>query len=142
MARNQLGLEFDGLDELVKDLQKVGASIETTAEKALEETFETVTPGILEAINKSRYNFNRPGGTKDSLQKRAEIERNGSTIAVPVGFDIDSGGLPSIFLMYGTPSITPDRNLYNSIFGKKVVDKVADVQERVFLQEIRKQLGD
>lgn len=138
MAKKRFGLEFDGLEQLMKKYEKLGGAAEDIAEKALEKTFDTVTPQIESAIAGSRYNFNRTGRTKSSLEKSPTIEKKGFVYSVPVGFDISDGGLPSIFLMYGTPTITPDRNLYNSVYGTKTRKKVREVQEQTFYDEIER----
>ena len=65
------------------------------------------------------------------------MEWTGDTASVGVGFDISGGGLPSIFLMYGTklhgqPHITPDRKLYDAVYGAKTRKEISKIQESAF----------
>lgn len=129
-------LEFDGLNEMIGTLESLNGDLKATTESALKATFGVVTPNLRKAVNGSQYNFNRTGQTKKSLVGSPEIEWEGQVGAVPIGFDIGGGGLASIFLMYGTPTITPDRNLYNALFGSKVQKQVAEIQREVFDKRI------
>lgn len=138
MARKRFSLSFDGIEQLAKKYEKLGGQLEDIAEKALLQTSDTVTPQVQSAMGSSRYNFNRTGRTKGSLVISPTVEHSGSVYSVPVGFDISHGGLPSIFLMYGTPTITPDRNLYNAIYGTKIRKQVQETQEQVFVSEIER----
>ena len=60
----------------------------------------------------------------------------GDYISIPIGFDIDNGGLPSIWLMYGTPKQAPDKALYEAIFGRKTAGEIARVQRQVIKQAL------
>lgn len=131
MARFKV--EFDGFDEMIARLSKVGGSAKKTTEKALKATHSIITQEAEKAIRAHR----RTGATERSLRKKAEILWDGSVAEVKVGFDIDNGGLPSIFLMYGTPRIKKDQKLYNAFKGKKTLDKVREVQEEIFFSAIR-----
>lgn len=129
-------LDFDGLTEMAKRLEKMNLSVKETTEEALKQTHTHVTNKIDNAMDNSRYNFSHTGRTKDSLQRNANVEWNGSTASVPVGFDIAGGGLPSIFLMHGTPKIAPDKALYNAVFGAQTRKEIADLQQNVFVKKI------
>lgn len=81
----------------------------------------------------------------------------GSTAKVPVGFNIREGGLPSVFLMYGTPrhavgnqyargrgahpGMAVDQKLYDSIYGRSVKNKVRKAQKQVFEKEMKNTFG-
>ena len=136
MASKRFGLDFDGIGELSTRIEKMGGDLKNIATDALTETHKMVTAGVENAMNVSPYNFNRTGRTKKSLQRQPKIEWAGLTASVGVGFDISNGGLASIFLMHGTPTITPDKNLYNSIFGTKTAKRVRELQQEIFLNQI------
>lgn len=131
-------LDFDGIDILAKRFEDMGGDIKDLADKALKATHAHVTPKIEQAMKASKYNFNHTGDTKDSLRKKANVEWSGNIASIGVGFDIKHGGLPSIFLMHGTPTITPDRNLYNAVFSNKTKKEVQELQEDIFLDAITK----
>lgn len=135
---NKLNLEFVGMEQLIAKLTNVGGSLESAADAALKQTFGTVTRSVTAATSTSMYNFKRTGKTAGSILSTPKVEKQGMTFSVPVGFDIGNGGLASIFLMHGTPTITPDRNLYNSIYGTKIRKIVQEEQREVFQKHIER----
>ena len=70
--------------------------------------------------------------TEESIVNDKKVEWTGEVAEVKVGFSIRDGGLASIFLMYGTPTIEPDMELYNSIYGSQTKSKVRKKQKEVF----------
>ena len=136
MAKKKFGLDLDRLEEFAKRLENINVSVQETAEEALSETHAHVTRKVEAAVAGSKYNFQRTGKTKSTLQKSPNITWEGSTATVRVGFDISNGGLPSIFLMYGTPSITPDKTLYNAFYGGKTKKEIKDIQQSVFINKL------
>lgn len=138
MAKKKFRLEFEGMEELIDRLESLNGDLKSTTESALKATFGEVTPGVSNAMNSSPYDFNHTGRTRGSLVKTPQVEWEGTLAAVPVGYDISGGGLASIFLMYGTPTIAPDRNLYNAFYGTKIRKQVAEVQREVFQKRIER----
>ena len=51
------------------------------------------------------------------------------------------GGLPSIFLMYGTPRMKKDSKVYNAVYGKKTMDEVSMIQALIFADAINNHFG-
>lgn len=127
-------LEFDGLEKMMEQMKELNGDLRKTSETALVETFNAVTPGIKAAMSK----HHRTGATESSIVEQPTVEWNGNVAAIPIGFKISNGGLPSIFLMYGTTKMAPDRSLYNAVYGKATREKVADVQRQVFFEEIER----
>lgn len=142
MAR--MKLEIQGLSELLNRIQALDGNIRETTEKALRETHAIVTQNAENAIAqgnlpaKGRYSH---GETAAALRRYAEIEWHGSVAEVKVGFDINKGGLASIFLMYGTPRMKPAKGLYAAFYGNKTRKEVLEAQENVFWDEIRRLEG-
>ena len=134
----KMRLEFSGFEEMAERLDKLGGDLKKTTEKALEATHEHITPKVKEAFRKHDIKYSHD--TMKSLKKDSEVEWNGSVASVGVGFKISSGGLPSIFLMYGTPKIQPDKKLYDSVYGNKTKKEVKALQEKIFAEEIAKYL--
>lgn len=144
MARNKLTIDFKGFKEYYETLDKLNRDTKKVTAEALKKSFEEVTPGIQSAISV----HHRTGETQGSLVKNADIKWNGDVGSVDVGFDITNGGLPSIFLMYGTPrhmgsnqygkhghtvgGVPQDMTLYNSIYGTSTKNRVRKVQKEVF----------
>lgn len=155
MARNRLTVSFKGFEEMFEKLDKAGANVEKTTEEALKESFDIVTPGIKGAI--APHSTKYSGATEKSLTESPEVEWEGSTAKVPVGFNIREGGLPSVFLMYGTPrhavgnqyargrgahpGMAVDQKVYDSIYGRSVKNKVRKAQKQVFEKEMKNTFG-
>lgn len=136
--KHKFELNFEGIDILSKRFEDMGGDLKEIADKALQETHAYVTPKVEQAMSASPYNFNRTGDTKASLRRKADVKWDGNVAYVGVGFDIKKGGLPSIFLMHGTPTIAPDRNLYNAIFSNKTKKEVQELQKDVFVNALLK----
>lgn len=134
---NKTRIEFDGFEEVIARLSKLEGNVKNVTEKALKETHKVITKKAETAIAAHKLT----GATQKSLKKNAEISWAGSEASVETGFDISNGGLPSIFLMYGTPRMKKDQNLYNAFFGNKTKKEVMELQEKIFYDEIRRLNG-
>lgn len=140
MARkNKLTIDFDGFDILQKRLTELGGDAKQAAENALVQSHKIVTQKVTAAMVKHRES----GGTADAIISAPVVKWTGDTAAVDVGFDIMGGGLPSIFLMYGTqlygqPHITPDRNLYNAVYGVQTRKEIRAVQEAEYTKAVER----
>ena len=133
---NRMALQTEGFDELIRALDKAGQDSKKAAEKALIEGKQAVTPGIREAMAR----HHRTGRTEASLDTKEEVRFEGTVAEVDIGFHIRQGGLPSIFLMYGTPRIQPDKRLYDSIYGSTARKKFNTAAEKA-LDELMQKVG-
>ena len=131
---NKTKIEFDGFEEVIARLNKLGGNIRGTTEKALKETHSLITKQAKDAIIPHRLT----GETEKSLVLNPQVVWEGTIASVQTGFDISNGGLPSIFLMYGTPRMSKDQKLYNAFFGAKTKKDVKKIQEDIFYEEIRR----
>lgn len=132
--KNRLTVDFEGFEEMFAKLDKMQADTKKITEKALIKSYEEITPAIGQNIAPHYFT----GATEKSLVKTKKVEWNGSTAYIKIGFDISKGGMASIFLMYGTPRMQPDRKLYNSIYGAATRKKVREVQKKIFTEELKK----
>ncbi|MCI7304107.1 MAG: hypothetical protein SOR93_10995 [Clostridiales Family XIII bacterium] len=130
----KMTLEFEGFDELIQRLNSVGKDTHEIAEKSLRKGFEAVTPGIASAIAPHRDT----GQTEGALVRTPHIKWQGTMASVDVGFDIPHGGIASVFLMFGTPKMAPDCNLYNSVYGAKANRLMRQSAEEVLYEAIRR----
>lgn len=134
MAKKKMTVDFKGFEEMFGKLDKISDNAKKITEKALKESYEYITPKIDNAVKPHRLT----GKTENSLRNKEKVHWYGGIGYINVGFDISNGGLPSIFLMYGTPKMKPDRNLYNAIYGSKTKKQVREIQEKVFNDELRR----
>lgn len=134
---NKTRLEFEGFEEAIARLTKLEGNVKTTTEKALKETHKIITAKAEEAIKPHK----ETGATERSLKRQANVEWAGTLASVETGFSIREGGLASIFLMYGTPRMRKDQQMYNAFWSAKTKREVLEAQENVFYDEIRRLNG-
>lgn len=139
MAKNKLRLEFKGFEEYAARLDELGGDLKATTEKALKESHALVTPKIKAAMTK----HNRTGGTSRAILDKSPVVWDGSVASIDVGFDIQGGGMASIYLMHGTklrgtPRTKPDIELYNAIYGNKTRKEIKELQQEIFSAAIKK----
>lgn len=143
MAKNKFGLNFDGfldLAEKIDGLQEGALKIAT--ENALRATDAYVTSEVDKAVASSKFDFNRTGTTKRSIDRETAVKWEGTQAEVKAGFTISNGGLPSIFLTYGTPHIKPDTKLKAATKGtgkhKKAIQALQAEEFNKVLSEVMK----
>lgn len=132
MAR--IKLQFNAWKELGENLDKLGGDLKKTTETALKESHAAITPGIKSAFGK----HNKTNTMMPTLREESKVEWEGLTASIPIGFDISAGGVASVFLMYGTPRMAPDKNTYNAIYGAKVKRQIDEIQKKVFTEAIER----
>lgn len=135
----KIGLQFPFWEEKMEQLNKLSHfGVLEGSKAALEEAHKIITRNADAAIKPHRMT----GATEGSLVRNSEIEVAGNILSAGVGFDIDRGGLPSVFLMHGTPRITPDKKLYNAIYGKATSDEIQSAQYWAVQNVINKYMAD
>lgn len=136
----KLEFDFPMLKKLQKQLEEIGGNaLDEAVDKAITDSHAFVTKQLEDAIAPHQ----KTGKTERSLDKKADIIKTGTSYSADVGFHITEGGLPSIFLMYGTkvhgqPHIAPDKKLYNAIYGTATKKKVKEIQAQAFFETIEK----
>lgn len=131
MAR-KIGLQVKELDYYMAKLDELGngKAMKRGVEAALKASKQHVNPLIEQAMTKlpagGRYST---GDTKKSIDKDLAVEWQGMTGSIKVGFDFKKSGMKSIFLMYGTPRMSPVAGLKNAIYGTKTQKEIAAIQE-------------
>lgn len=128
----KFGFDYSQFSDLLKSLDQVDGRLKQGIDKALADTKRYITPHLEQAMSKHR----RTGRTAGSLDKSYTVDWSGNVASIDIGFHIRQGGLPSIFLMYGTPRHAPsngytprDTNLYNAIYGRSAKAKIKEAQE-------------
>lgn len=140
MARNKIGLQFEGWENYMGKLDKLGGTplMKKGVEEALIESKKHVNPLIEQAMTKlpagGKYST---GDTKQSIDEDMSVEWEGMTGTIKVGFDFKKSGPKSIFLMYGTPRMKPVSGLKNAIYGSKTKKEIAQIQEQKLSEVIK-----
>lgn len=135
----KLGIEFDGFDILSKKLKDLDGDVRSATESALKASHQIVTRKVSAAIAPHRES----GETAGSIERDSKVTWTNDVAEIGVGFNISEGGLASIFLMYGTqlhgqPHITPDRKLYDAVYGSQTKKEIRQIQEEVILKRIER----
>jgi len=149
----KFGLNFDGVAELSEKLEALGGDLQKVAEEALEFIPGDVNPKLHAAMVK----HNKTGLADRSIVTDQKVSWTGNVASIDVGFNLKKGGMPSIFLMYGTPRHAPgnqyggpvrqgaqehpgtkaDTELFNAIYGTKTQKEIAAKQQKIFNQAIQ-----
>lgn len=134
----KFGLQFSGWKDLMSELDQLShhGVLEGT-KKALIETHKVVTPKLEAAMSKHV----RSGDTIGSLVTDQRLNIEGTLVSIDIGFDLNNGGLPSIWLMHGTPRQNPDKKLYNALYGRATAGEVQHVQYHAIKDTIDKYMG-
>lgn len=131
-------MQFSGAASMLTRFDELSASgCAKAIGQALRETHKIVTPKLHAEMKK----HNRTGKVEASIVDDARVTIEGDYISMPVGFDLDHGGLPSIWLMYGTPKQAPDTALYEALFGRKTAGEIARVQRQAIKQAMEKYIN-
>ena len=130
---NKLAFDTKGLEDMIAWLSEYEGREERRAvEEALRDSKDYVTKQLAQEIKRHR----RTGITEKSLDQNDTVTWEGTEASIPVGFHIRQGGIASIFLMYGTPRMQPDKKLYNAIYGSRTKKEIHDIQEAAFIRAI------
>lgn len=139
--KSKFAFRFDEMEDLADKIEKMGGSLQAAADDALRKTHDFITPKLDTGI--ARHHVS--GDTEESLVHSPAIAWESPLLAkVSIGFDLKDGGLPSIFLMWGTPrrkasDMPVDKALKNAAFGPAVKREVAKIQREAleaFLHKI------
>lgn len=133
----KFGIQFDGFTELMENFDKLGGDLKAVSEDCLRAAHEIVTP----KLHADMTRHHRTGDTEKSIIDTANVDWDGTTASIDVGFDLKHGGMPSIYLMYGTPRMPKDTKLYNDIYGSAVKKQISTKQEEILQNAIRRRLG-
>lgn len=132
-------MQFDGLTDVIHQLEQLEVDVRQTVTGALQEAGQLVTEQARAAIQPHR----RTGKTEASLIENPPVEWTGTEASVNVGFDINNGGMPSIYLMngtkvFGTPRVKKDVKLYNAFYGAETQKKIEQIERDALNRAVEK----
>ena len=136
----KMRITFKGFEKMATRLDVIGGTdyMKKAVDEALTETQRIVRDNLIQAV--ARY-ARKGGGAQGyatpemalTVKQNVQIEWAGSVAVVHVGFNLtEPGGFHSIFVMYGTPRMKPDKKIYNAVFGAKTKKQIAEAQKKIF----------
>ena len=133
MARNKMKLDVKGFEEYMAKLDEVGGSsaMKKGVENALlasKEHINTKLDTLMIPANMPAHGKYWTGDTKQSIDRKQEVDWEGLVGTVKVGFDWSKSGIVSQVLMYGTASVPPVKGLKDAIFGAKTKRELKTIQ--------------
>lgn len=132
--KSKMAFNFKEMEDLAARLENAGGDLQKACDKALHDTHDYITPQLSSGIARHV----QTGETQGSLERSAHVVWETPLKAVVnIGFDLADGGWPSIFLMWGTPKMAPDKELKNAAFGPKVRREVARIQKEAMEAALR-----
>ena len=130
------GLAFEGFTDMIKKIDEAGKDIKIPIERAMSAGHKELTDQV-DAHFRGKYH-NSAGGTLTHLISTGALEWDGTVLTINYGFDLKNGGFPSIFLMYGTPHVAPDKKLFNLLKLKgSNAKKLNEIQEKAIADYLR-----
>lgn len=137
----KMSLEFDGLKNLLYRIDELEGDLRPAVDEALTKVQHYVQDQTRQAAAKYVK-----GGTEYATGKmKAAVKPDsgptwaGNTAKVGVGFDIrkpGGGGMHSIWMMYGTPRIKPDKKLYGAIRGQKTKIQILKIMTETLQRHV------
>lgn len=137
MPKNRIGMSFKGFEEMAAKFDAMGGDLREVVTECLEKSHGLVTPKL--HVDMARHR--RTGRTEGSILDDAQVEWSGTTSSINIGFSVRKGGLPSIFLMYGTPRMEKDTKLYNDVYGTRIQKEIKALQEEIFRKKMDEIMG-
>lgn len=122
---------------LLIELDKKGTDAKEAADEALQVAGDLIAENLTTAASPyagkglKGYATGRMYGT--ILHERPEW--SGNTATVRAGFRIRDA-LESVFVMYGTPRIAPDKKVFNAIEGTKTRKQIKEKQEEILRERM------
>lgn len=129
-------IEVEGWKDLIGKLDSLNGNVKKAVSDCLQQTQEVVAKKLETDMQKHI----RTGTTARAIVKNSNVKWEGTKASLGIGFRFVEG-LPSVFLMYGTPRKKKDSKLYNDIYGKKTKDEIARLQTLIISDEIQKTMG-
>ena len=144
MAKKKTGFDTTALLKYAADLEAAGdsaalkraveAGMKSTKQKTNEQVRAAMQPGNLPA--RGRYST---GKTLQQLNTDMDVQWDGNTAILPLGFNLRDGGMVSIFLMYGTPKHGPAPGLREAL--KENPRKISRKEMESACKKILERLG-
>lgn len=137
-------LDFHEMEAMLKRFEKFGASTKIPIENALKKSHSFVTKNLHEHMKKEylpAHGEYSHGDTEKSIVEDETVYWIGDKAYIGVGFDM-SKSKTSIFLMYGTPRMKPNKKIYEDVWGRKTRRQIREIQEEAMWDALDEVRGD
>lgn len=133
----KLTIDFKQFGDLIEKIDRMNGDVKGVINDCLTQSRDLVSDELQKAMSK----HNRTHRTERSIRDSEPVEWKVDEATLKVGFDLKQGGMPSIFLMHGTPRVTKDTKLYNAVYGNKIKKQIKELQTKIFNDYINQHLG-
>lgn len=133
----KLSIDFKQFGDLIEKIDRMNGDVKGVINDCLTQSRDLVTTELKNAMQK----HNRTHRTESSIRDNNTVEWKVDEASLKVGFDLTTGGMPSIFLMHGTPRVKKDTKLYNAVYGAKIKKQIKELQTKIFNDYINQYLG-
>lgn len=137
----KMSVDYKAFEKYIKQLDEIGGD---ATKQAVESALKASQKLVAENAHKAMKPHRLTGKTEGAIIESGQVVwETAFTAAVDVGFDLDNGGIASIFLMYetklhGQPHTQPDRELYNAVYGTKTKKEIKAIQETALIEAIER----
>lgn len=144
MGKRKNGFDTTALEKYADQLQEAGgmAAIKRAVEGGMLATKKQVTTEVTAVMQPSNLpaggKYSR-GDTMQHLNKDMTVDWEGNMARLKLGFNMEGGGITSIFLMYGTPRMAPASGLREAL--KEDPKKISRKQMQAACKKILERLG-
>ena len=136
-------VSIHGVSDLLKKIEKAQGRVDEAVMKSTDASLAVIGKEAQNLMSRLSPGKSGTGDTYRSFEQRP-AEMNGKFVQASVGYNVDKGGLPAIFLDVGTPKRTPKDNgkskrqeghFWRYYAVEKTRSQVADAQRKA-LNEI------
>ena len=143
MAR--MSITFDGFADLADAVDRAGGDLKKAVDEALTDTQKVVQDNLQSAAEVYQHGGKKgyaTGKMYNAIIRNASVFWSGNVAEVGTGFTTNgrstvAGFMHSLFVMYGTPRMKKDTQVYNAIKGARTRAEIAKVQEEVMQKHLK-----
>lgn len=144
MARRKNGFDITALEKYADQLQEAGgmAAVKRAVQGGMLATKKQVNAEVTTAMQSGNLPAGGKYSTGDTMQHLNEemtVEWEGNMARLKLGFNMEGGGITSIFLMYGTPRHAPASGLREAL--KEHPKKISKKKMQEVCVKILERLG-
>lgn len=145
MAKNKVGLSFNGWKEMLSGIEKAAdeSAMKAAIESALKESKSVINSkanAVMTKSNMPAHGKYWTGTVKNSLDKNFSVDWSGYTASINIGYNLEESGLESIMLMKGTPRMNPVAGLEDAFYGRKTIAEIRKQQKEAISKYIERNL--